>query len=81
MLIVWSTTYLKNSLMLMGSHLSKSTSDLKQNANQLVAPFFGEIFHTLSQGVICLVPTVSSRTQFLRGWNSPANQQLPFQGF
>ena len=41
------------------SHLSKGPSDLKQNGTQEKTPFSGPVFHGLSRGVVCFVPTVS----------------------
>ena len=40
-------------------HLSKGPSDLEQNGTQEKTPFSGPVFHGLSRGVVCFVPTVS----------------------
>ena len=52
------------------SHLSKRSSDLKQNGTQGKTPFSSTVFHTLSHGVIRFVASVSSRNHLLAGWNS-----------
>ena len=50
----------------MDSHLSKGSSDLKQNGTQEKTPFSSTVFHTLSHGVICFVVSVSSKNHLLR---------------
>ena len=56
------------------SHLSKRTCDLKQNGTQEKAPFSGIVFCALALGVVCFVPSVSSRNHFLIGQNSSFSQ-------
>ena len=71
LLIVWSTTYLKNSLMLMGSHLSKGKSDLKQNAKQLVTPFlvqFFILFLKISQIILYQIKNYHLKVSRVQNW-------------
>ena len=49
------------------SHLSKQSSDLKQNGTQEKTPFSGTVFNTLSHGVIRFVASVSSKNHLLTG--------------
>ena len=42
-------------------HLSKRSSDLKQNGTQEKTPCSSTVFNTLSHGVICFVASVSSK--------------------
>ena len=52
----------------------KRTCDLKQNGTQEKAPFSGIVFCALALGVVCFVPSVSSRNHFLIGQNSSFSQ-------
>ena len=56
------------------THHSKRTCDLKQNGTQEKAPFSGIVFCALALGVVCFVPSVSSRNHFLIGQNSSFSQ-------
>ena len=49
------------------THLSKRSSDLKQNGTQEKTPFTSTVFHTLSHGVIRFVASVSSKNHLLTG--------------
>ena len=64
------------------THLSKHSSDLKQNGTQEKTPFSSTVFHALSHGVIRFVASVSSKNHLLTGWNSlTANQGASIQWF
>ena len=49
------------------SHLSKRTSDLKQNGTQEKTPLSGTVFNTLSHGVVRFVASGSSKNHLLTG--------------
>ena len=64
----------KSILILYYKHLSKRTCDLKQNGTQEKAPFSVIVFCALALGVVCFVPSVSSRNHFLIGQSSSFSQ-------
>ena len=58
-------------------HLSKRSSDLKQNGTQEKTPFSSTVFHTLSHGVFGFVASVSSTSgwlKFFTGQSEPSIQ-------
>ena len=52
---------------LRNAHLSKRSSDLKQNGTQEKTSLSSTVFHTLSHGVIRFVASVSSKNHLLAG--------------
>ena len=52
-------------LTLCQAHLSKRSSDLKQNGTKEKTLFSSTVFQTLSHGVICFVASVSSKNYLL----------------
>ena len=49
---------------IMGPHLAKRPSDLKQNSTQVKTPFSGTVLHPLTHGVLRFVASVSSKITF-----------------